>query len=332
MNVLIIKDNKPGHYNQSEGLLLQLRSVYNNVNVEYCEIEIKSKLSRKILRFLLNNFSSFFEKDKSLNYLKLFYNNVPLPKNVPNLIISTGGNTSNLNAWFSRFYKCKNILNGALRGLNENLFTYVTTVINLEYKNQIILDVAPSIIEQNKLKEASIKFIEENKLDINKSFYTLLIGGNGSGYSYDKAFYEKLVFTVKDLSFKNNIMWLISTSRRTPLEIESYLEKELKKYSAYFVSYNQKEEKILLPFLGLAEKIFVTEDSASMISEAITSCKPVFTLRPDEINSDKNYQKIIKKFQDAKFIYSLDVNKKIDIDKITFNNKEINNIFKEMEI
>ena len=48
MNVLIIKDNKPGHYNQSEGLLLQLRSIYNNVNVEYCEVEIKSKISRKL--------------------------------------------------------------------------------------------------------------------------------------------------------------------------------------------------------------------------------------------------------------------------------------------
>lgn len=332
MNVLIIKDSKPGHYNQSEGLLLQLKTIYNDVNVEYCEVEIKSKLSRKILRFLLNNFSSFFERNKSLNYLEFFYNNLNLPKNVPDIIISTGGNTSNLNAWFSKLYNCKNILNGALRGLNEELFTYVTTVIDLAYKNQHILDVAPSVITEEKLKDSTLQFLKEKDLDSAKTYYTLLIGGNGAGYTYDEDFYHKLINFVKNISKENNITWLITTSRRTSLEIESYLEKELKEYSAYFVSYNQKEEKILLPFLGLAKKIFVTEDSASMISEAITSCKPVITLRPNKINSDENYQNIIKKFQDKKFIYSLDINEKIDIDKITFNNKEINNIFREMEI
>mgnify|MGYP000668023675 CR=1 FL=1 len=36
------------------------------------------------------------------------------------------------------YYDSKNLLNGALRGLKEELFTYVTTVIDLGYKNQII--------------------------------------------------------------------------------------------------------------------------------------------------------------------------------------------------
>ena len=60
MNLLIIKDDKPGHYNQTEGLLLQLKEVYPDIKVEYIDVEIKSKLKRKLLRFLLNSFSSFF--------------------------------------------------------------------------------------------------------------------------------------------------------------------------------------------------------------------------------------------------------------------------------
>jgi uncharacterized protein len=296
MNLLIIKDDKPGHYNQTEGLLLQLKEVYPDIKVEYIDVEIKSKLKRKLLRFLLNSFSSFFENKNNLKYLPFFYKKSSSPLINPDLIISTGGNTSNLNAWLSKAYECKNILNGSLRGLNETLFTNITTVIDLGYKNQIILDVAPSLVTKEKLKNESEFFIKEKMIDENQIYYSLLIGGNGSGYTYDNDFFDNLITFVKELSSKNNISWLITTSRRTSIDIEKRLEDELKNYSSYFVSYNKKEEKVLVPFLGLSTKIFVTEESASMISEAISSSKPVFTLKPKTVNSDENYQKIIEKF------------------------------------
>lgn len=34
-----------------------------------------------------------------------------------------------------------------------------------------------------------------------------------------------------------------------------------------------------------------------MISEAISSCKPVYILRPEIINSDENYQRILDNFE-----------------------------------
>ena len=73
-------------------------------------------------------------------------------------------------------------------------------------------------------------------------------------------------------------------------------EEKLKDYCSYFVSYNKKEEKVLLPFFGLSEAIFVTEESSSMISEAISSGKNVFTLGNEYSNSDENYKKILNKF------------------------------------
>ena len=73
MNILVVKDDKPGHYNQTEGILLSLHEIYPHMNVEYIDIEIGSKASRKLLRVLLNNFVTFFEKDSSLKYIKYFY-------------------------------------------------------------------------------------------------------------------------------------------------------------------------------------------------------------------------------------------------------------------
>lgn len=224
MNLLIIKDDKPGHYNQTEGLVLELKEIYSDLNIEYIEIEIKSKITRKILRFLLNNFSSFFQKKENLKYLSFFYKKFSLPVQKPDLIISTGGNTSNFNAWLKYTYNCKNILNGALRGLKEELFTYITTVIDLGYKNQIILDVAPSLINKKMVENKTQEFILNKNINANQIYYTLLIGGDGSGYKFDNSFYETLSSYVKKISNEKNVKWLITTSRRTPVEVEKYLE------------------------------------------------------------------------------------------------------------
>lgn len=332
MNILIIKDDKPGHYNQTEGLVIQLKEIYTNINIEYIDIEIKSKIKRKILRFMLNNIDSFFCNKDNFKYIPVFFKKYSLPLNKPDLIISTGGNTSNFNAWLAKAYNCKNILNGALRGLKEELFTNITTVIDLGYKNQLILDVAPSSVTKEKLIVESKKFLNEKKLNSNKRYYSLLIGGDGSGYIFDNEFYSKLIEFVKEVSLKDNVSWLITTSRRTPIEIENRLEVELKNTSDYFVAYNKKEEKVLLSFLGLSEKIFVTEESASMISEAISSQKPVFTLRPKEINSDRNYQKILEKFEKEQVCKSINLDTPFDMNKIDFKVKEVRNIFKKLEL
>ena len=196
MNILVLKDDKPGHYNQTEGLILYLKEIFEDLEVEYIEIEIKSKFTRKLLKILLNTFPMLF-REKSIKYLSFFYKKYNIPKNKPDLIISTGGNTANLNVWFSKIYKCKNILNGALRGLGEELFTHITTVIDLGYKNQIILDVAPNVITNEKLIEKSEEFMHLYSLDPSQKYYVLLIGGDGAGYKYDDKFYDDLILFVK---------------------------------------------------------------------------------------------------------------------------------------
>ena len=328
MNILVIKDDKPGHYNQTEGLVLILKDIYSNINIEYIDIEIKNKISRKILRYLLNRFPKLFKDIKSFRYLKYFYKKFSIPKIKPDLIISTGGNTSNLNAWLAlAYYDSKNLLNGALRGLKEELFTYVTTVIDLGYKNQIILDVAPNTITKEKLLEKSIEFSKLHNLDMNQKYYSLLIGGDGAGYKYNDKFYDDLIDFVEKVSKEENIKWLITTSRRTPLTVENKLEEKLKNYSSYFVSYNKKEEKVLLAFFGLSEAIFVTEESSSMISEAISSGKNVFTLGNEYSNSDENYKKILNKFESNNQIIRVS-NFYLQFNKCKFKNDKINYQFR----
>ena len=330
MNILVLKDDKPGHYNQTEGLILYLKEIFEDLEVEYIEIEIKSKFTRKLLKILLNTFPMLF-REKSIKYLSFFYKKYNIPKNKPDLIISTGGNTANLNVWFSKIYKCKNILNGALRGLREELFTHITTVIDLGYKNQIILDAAPSVITKEKLKESGIEFIKNKKLSIEDKYYTLLVGGDGAGYKYDNNFYDNLIEFVKNISIKKNIKWLITTSRRTPLDIEIQMKNKLKDYCAYFVDYNKNPEKVMSSFLSLSEKVFVTEESSSMISEAILSEKDVFTIGIVNNKSDSNYKTILDKFVKSGYIIRFKMNNEFNfelLDKKT-NSYKYKNFLKD---
>jgi len=309
MNLLIIKDDKPGHYNQSEGIAKALEHLYSDFKVEYIEIKIKNKLSRLFLKYILNYCTAFFSHRENLKYLKYFFTKFSIPKNKPDLIISTGGNTANFNALLARAYQSKNIFNGRLRGQKEELFTCITTVIPLGYQNEIVIDVAPSVIVQD-IQNTNL-FVQ--KYNLNKKYYTLLIGGNGAGYIYDREFYDMLKNFVKNSAQTDNIKWLISTSRRTPLDIEKNLQQELSEVCAYFVAYNSKPEKVLNLFLSICEKIFVTEDSASMISEAITSRKPVFTIYEDS-TKDANYNKILNKFENEKKIKRVKISQKVNLD------------------
>lgn len=305
LNILVIKDDKAGHFNQSDGLVLALKEIYGDIEVEYIDIKIKSSLSREILRRLLNIFPYLFKKEFSKNFISTFYKKFSYPQKKPDIIISTGGNCSNLNVWFKYLYGAKNILNGNLRGLKCSNFDVVTTVIDLGCKNQIILDVAPTMIEP----------CSKSKEDL----YTLLIGGDGSGYSYDKDFFIELVNFVKNISKKDNIKWLITTSRRTDSIYEDFLKKELVDLCECFIAYNKNPKPVVREFLCKAQKVFVTEESASMISEAIASKKEVYTLKPNKIKYDKKYTPVLEKYEKEKRICRIDLKRDTTLNNIKFN-------------
>lgn len=318
MRLLAIKDNKPGHYNQTEGLILAIKEIYPHLYVEYLDIQITNSLCRKILKILINTIPLFFTYPISLQLANIFYKTSIKVQKKPDIIISTGGNTASINAWLAKIYQCKNILNGKTRGLNEKNFTVITTVIDLGYSNQIILDVAPSTITQTLLLNEILSFRKKYNLQ-DSEYYTLLVGGDGAGYTYTDMFYNRLIAFIKNMTAKTNIKWLISTSRRTPLKIEHKLKIELTDESAYFLDFHQNPENILHSFLAIANKIFVTEESSSMISEAIAAKKEVYTVGINTNKSDINYQTILKKFENEHKIKRINLNQDTNLPLFNFH-------------
>lgn len=326
--LLIISDGRAGHFNQSLAVAEAIKKI-DEVEVKYIEVKVK-KFGKYFLRTLLN--TSLGKKlCKGAHFVKLiplFYQGYTWDQK-PDIIISAGKDTSFLNALLALSNGSKNFFIGHPKKLDHHLFTAILTVLDLGYDNQIILDVAPTRSYNGDLKE----FAEKYDLDLKRQYYTLLIGGDGSGYHYTYEDIEQLITFVNTTADK--VKWLVTTSRRTPAAFEEKMAKEMK--AECFIAFNKDPQKVVAGFLELSKVVFVTEESASMVSEGVASRKPVVTLSPKIQDADKNYQKILEKFLIQKRIQRVEIStlEKFKIDLETFNLLEIHSseeIIKKLEV
>ena len=291
--VLILSDGRAGHFNQSLAVAEAIKKL-DEVEVKFIDVKVK-KFGKYFLRVFLNTAlgQKLSENADLLKFIHLFYEGYTWNKK-PDVIISAGKDTSLLNAFLALTYGSKNFFIGHPKKLDHQLFTAVFTVLDLGFDNQILLDVAPTLAYNGDLNE----FAKRYSLDLESEYYTLLIGGDGSGYQFQYEDIDKLISFVNDTADK--VKWLVTTSRRTPESYEEKMEKEMK--TECFIAYHKNPQKVVAGFLELSKLVFVTEESASMVSEGVAFGKPVISLCPKIYNPDKNYMSILENFSIKKRI------------------------------
>ena len=287
--IWVLSDGKPGHYNQGLAVADALETLTTPATVDTIPLRVRS-VGKYLLRGLLNRKWGrwILQHLFSPNVVTLFYD-VNLPKGRPDIVVSSGKDTSMLNALLGLWYGAETLYVGHPKKLDNRLFTHVLTVLDLGFDNQIVLDVAPTRPYRGDLET----FCNTYKLDPNARYWSLLIGGDGAGYRYTQKEIEALIVFVNATS--DRVQWLVTTSRRTPEAFEAQMQQQMK--AAVFVAYNQKPEKVIGGFLALSERVFVTEESASMVSEAVASGKPVVTLYPASYVAEDDYRRILEKFE-----------------------------------
>ena len=305
--IWVLSDGRPGHYNQSLAVAKALETLFDESDVRYKEVEVK-KAGKYLLRALLNRRWGR-ELLKALTPQKavtLFYKGVDLSSS-PDIVISAGKDTSMLNAVLGLWYGATTLFIGHPKKLDNRLFTKVLTVLDLGFENQIVLDVAPTLPYSGDVEA----FCREHGLDPKASYSVLLIGGDGSGYHYTEEEIDALIAFVNKTAEQTD--WLVTTSRRTPLVFEEKMQRQMR--AKMFVAYHQNPIKAVGAFLALADRVYVTEESASMVSEAVASGKPVVTLIPNESGGEKDYMAILQKFEKAGDIqrYQLKYLRKADL-------------------
>lgn len=276
LKVIFLADTRPGHYHVSEGVIAAIKRLRP---VEVTRIEVKRKwiVPTRWLRRRINA-KTFFPP----RMLRMAYriDADALPK--ADLVVSTGGETLMPNICVSRFLGIPSIICGALlRGLGPENFTLTISSYGRDAgSSRHLVSLKPSSIDPAALGRPAI--VPRYGVDRRPQLAGLLIGGNAYPLRYRRSEWERLLGFVTDLTRAWGTRWLVSTSRRTPNSLADKIAALAKDESviARFIDFRTAGPDTLPEIFANAEIIVCTEDSTSMMSEAISARLPVVGVRP----------------------------------------------------
>ena len=141
------------------------------------------------------------------------------------------------------------------------------------------------------------------RLDNKKNYLGLIIGGPNKYYNYSNQIIERVLLKVKKISELNKLQVIAIPSIRTPKNIITMTSEIL---GENHIAINEVDKRAYLSTLAISKYLVVTCDSASMISEAAITGKPVYV---EELPAKKNDYRF-KKFRDL--FTKLNIIKKLD--------------------
>jgi len=153
----------------------------------------------------------------------------------------------------------------------------------LNGRNVIQMLGAPHIIDQELLSEARTDWAKRLK-PLGEPRVAVLIGASNRAYQIGPDYLQQMLITAKRLAGDLGSL-MVTTSRRTPQELVSYLKQQLSDDQVKLWTGPEDGENPYFGFLAWADQIVVSADSVNMISEASGTGKAVYCSPPDSGNA-----------------------------------------------
>jgi mitochondrial fission protein ELM1 len=276
LRIVFLADTRPGHYHLAQGVIAALQRVRP---VEVTRIEVKRKwiVPTRWLRRRIGAKTFFPPRMLRMAYRIDAY---ALPK--ADLVISAGGETQMPNICVSRFLGIPSIFCGSLlRGLEpENFDLIISSYAKDTNSDRHMVVLKPSSIDPEALGRPAI--VPRYGPERRPSLAGLLVGGNAGPFRYRRDEWERLLVFAAEVSKAWGTRWLVSTSRRTPDAVADRIAELAKDESviARFIDFRTAGPGTLPEIFAKADVIVCTEDSSTMISEAVSARLPVVGVAP----------------------------------------------------
>ena len=263
-SIWLVTDGKPGHQNQSEGLVQALAS--------RIPVEVKRL---PVLPFWKTLAGKLFHKNF---VLKLFP--------APDLVIGAGHGTHKTLLLVSWLFGAKSIVL-MKPSLPRFLFDLCLIPRHDGAVNSKRVIVTLGVL--NRLEAAEKKKINQG---------VILVGGPSKHYQWS---HEALVDQLQKIfSAMPHIQWLIADSRRTPEETKSALSCLVRENISY-MPFELTDKDWLPSKLSESTYCWVTEDSVSMVYEALTAQNHVGLL-PVRALKKSRVQQGVRKLVDEQYV------------------------------
>jgi uncharacterized protein len=283
--IWVLDPGHPGELNQCLGLAKVLvdRSA-ESINI--VRLELRSKNLAPFFRRALA--SKLFSKDRprwlAMILYRLLFKGPRLNDEIPTITVSTLGRGEMPALFLQQFFGSRAFHIGVPKRMPSNCFDLIVRMPTQHMQHldgpTVTLDIAPTPVTLEDGRYTS-PLIARWRTQARR-LCAVLIGGDGSGYKYRQNEWSDLAKKLADLSSNRDLGILLTTSRRTGTVAENELKSNagLQRILVHAHWFGQRSESTLRDFLAAADFVICTEESRSMISDAIAAGKAVYTIRP----------------------------------------------------
>ncbi len=265
VKVLLLKDGRAGHWRQSLAFVEFLRRAFPGKVISVKEVDLSGLESNSGARLMLA-LASLVPSLLGWKLVKwvLGEKSGDVLYQYADIVLSAGSCLAGLNLFLRRLNQSRSVMiMDPGWGFRRADLIVVPHHDRLKGKNVVSIPGALCFFDREKaVKDADL-------LAVPTARGAVFIGGPIKGYDFESA---KLSLFLKELQSQGKD-FLITTSRRTPQWVEDMVKKGDWAYAVIAKEYNP--EGIVEAMMERAERILVTADSISMISEALSSNKPV---------------------------------------------------------
>lgn len=278
--LLILSDGKPGHVNQAVAFAKHLDLCYDLIPISFrCRFY-------KGLSFLADYFHVF-----STN---LFVSKIP-SKNRYAAVVSAGSETYYANKTLAKRLGCKSIAIMLPRGYRLDF----DLIIAQEHDNPPQRDHIIRI-------PINLTYPESRRVAVpqeGKPLVGIIVGGDSGRHKMNSNLLEGQINRVLEL-FPKHAIWM-TTSRRTPTAVEEMLGRYPFDMGVFF---SKTPVNPIPDFLQYCEYVFLTADSSSMISEAVSYGQAFIEVLPlaGQPTRGGKIDRFIEGLEKRKFIHVFD--------------------------
>ena len=289
MRAILLSDGKPGHYNQSLGVIERMPEC----EYHWIDVKFRSKQRDNLLRVLMRLFGGFRLPRwfiKACLHMALQQDILDEIYAVePDFILSTGSSVAAPNLLIGQLFDAKTVT--CRRPSPVGIHHFDLAILPRMYwsprRNRA--NVCKTLGVPNRVRPEKLE-TQRNELqtDLDLSDQRrigVLIGGEDRYYTIAETTASRLIEVLRQFATRWDNQLLLTTSRRTPLPVENLISKRLSNTQHCPILVLAHGENSITDPVGtifaLSDVIVVTEDSFSMVCEAASSGKRVIILGVD---------------------------------------------------
>ncbi|WP_410474316.1 mitochondrial fission ELM1 family protein [Guyparkeria sp. TX1] len=288
--VWIVSDGSPGHYNQSRAVAEAVQEA-RGWDVEWVTVRPRYRGS---FRPLVYRMMDWFPGRLGLSAALRLFRCDRLPESPPSLVISSGGTTAVFNALVAAEFGCPNLFLGPPPLRSDHFSRVLLSEEEAVGANVFELPYLPTPVTPQVAQEAG-KVLSQDLAVTDRPLWAMLIGGCSRNHRFETGDWQALAEGMSRLSRQHGGRWLITSSRRTGQPAEALLREMLGSECVAEATWWQSRPRPVIPaYLGASDVVFCTEDSLSMLTDAMAASKPVFALSPKGVAFDAGGDMVAK--------------------------------------